>query len=212
MPARRNTSTQVPSDPTRGQLAPPSARTVTSDRVIDTSPLTLSIKDRCGSNPAWRSPAQPRQRQPVLIRTPCDSSRRSHDLSNGVARNDSGNTRPLEPIQVGSPRVAHHSLRSDGPNLRSAGSNLWLAGPYRDSSLSNGSLWVMLSPPRPASCNLRPDERMCSTTSTRSPAAARCSAAMSPAGPPPTTNAVRLCFESFIPATLGRGTSRRIRT
>src|SRR6185369_9816738 len=45
----------------------------------------------------------------------------------------------------------------------------------------------MFMPPLPAIRNFRPTEGMASKTSTRTPPAARTSAAISPAGPPPTT-------------------------
>ena len=54
----------------------------------------------------------------------------------------------------------------------------------------------MLSPLRPASKNFRPTEGMCSYTVTATPAFASTSAAIRPAGPPPTTVAVR-----FVKAT-----------
>src|SRR3989338_3427712 len=45
----------------------------------------------------------------------------------------------------------------------------------------------MFMPPTPASRNLRPTEGMASNSSTRTPASARTSAAISRAGPPPMT-------------------------
>src|SRR4051812_38401450 len=50
-----------------------------------------------------------------------------------------------------------------------------------------GSECVRFRPPRPASRNLRPTEGMASNRSTAVPACASTSAAIKPAGPPPTT-------------------------
>src|SRR4051794_35700723 len=51
----------------------------------------------------------------------------------------------------------------------------------------SGSLWVRLSPPRPAIRNLRPADGMASNTVTPAPPCASTSAAINPAGPAPMT-------------------------
>jgi hypothetical protein len=55
----------------------------------------------------------------------------------------------------------------------------------------DGSEWVMFMPPLPANRNLRPTEGMASYRSTCTPPADSTSAAIRPAGPPPTTMARR---------------------
>ena len=133
---------------------------------------------------------QPVHRVPVTRATPSRSSRCSHARSSGVARNDCGKTRPLDPTNVGSPKPTHQARRSAGPNASIACSSRRRCCPYRPSIASMGSLWVRFSPLRPASNSLRPTDGMCSTTVTRRPAVASTSAAISPPGPPPTTSAV----------------------
>ena len=64
----------------------------------------------------------------------------------------------------------------------------WLqCGPKRLRNRARGSEWLRFKPPRPASKNLRPTEGMASNKSTATPAADSSSAAIKPAGPPPTT-------------------------
>jgi hypothetical protein len=180
-PAVRSTSTHVPSEPTRGQLAPPSASTVMSAAAVMTVPSATRkrLPRSAGPSQRWR----------VSIVTPSSRRRASHALSRGVARDDRGNTLPLDPTNVGSPRPAHHSRSAAGGNAATASSTT-AAPPYRVSRSASGSWWVRLSPLRPASSSLRPTDGMCSYTVTVQPARASVSAAMSPAGPPPTTVAM----------------------
>ena len=72
-----------------------------------------------------------------------------------------------------------------------------------------GSLWVMFSPARPASNSFRPIDGMCSYTVTATPAQARVSAAIKPAGPPPMTAADRVTAR--VPAGRVRGLQRATR-
>ena len=67
----------------------------------------------------------------------------------------------------------------------------------------------MLSPPLPASKNLRPTEGMASNTWTACPAACNTSAAISPAGPPPITatetSRARVSHAEVASAGVGKG-------
>lgn len=64
----------------------------------------------------------------------------------------------------------------------------WLqCGPKRLRNRARGSEWLRFKPPRPASKNLRPTEGIASNKFTATPAADSTSAAIKPAGPPPTT-------------------------
>ena len=67
----------------------------------------------------------------------------------------------------------------------------------------------MLSPPLPASKNLRPTEGMASKTWTACPAACKTSAAIRPAGPPPITateiSKVRISRTGMASAGVGKG-------
>ncbi len=111
-PASTRCGTHVPSEPVRGQLAPPSASTVASGRTTD-SPSAV----RSRSAP---SSVQPSQRWRTASSTPRSSRRRSHARSSAVARHDAGNTRPLEPTDVASPSAAAHLRRSSGVNCPDA--------------------------------------------------------------------------------------------
>ena len=71
--------------------------------------------------------------------------------------------------------------------------------PQRLRNAAAGSECVRLSPPLPASRNLRPTEGMASYPCTWRPAAASCWAAIRPAGPPPMTTVSCECTESFRP-------------
>ena len=82
-PFAASVSTHPPSDPSRGQLAPPSASTVAC-----ASTTRVSIgRRRTTSRP---SSSQPVQRWRSANCTPIASSRRSHARSNGEALNASG--------------------------------------------------------------------------------------------------------------------------
>ena len=96
MPAFASTSTQPPSEPSRGQLAPPSASTVASASTF-TRPRGVS-----NSSVAALVPAGPAMAQLEFAR-PRASSRRSQARSSGEALSDFGNTRPLDPTKVSWP-------------------------------------------------------------------------------------------------------------
>ena len=91
-PRAASRSTQLASEPSRGQLAPPSASTVTSAAMA-------ASRSPCAkrSRPA---PSQPSQRWRKAKRAPNASSRRSQARSSGEAFIALGNTRPLEPTKV----------------------------------------------------------------------------------------------------------------
>ena len=126
--------------------------------------------------------AHPLQVWRTSIVTPSSSSRRNHDRSNGVARKPAGKTRPLDPTNVGSPNPSLQARSSLGPNPSTADAITGRAAPYRSSRSSTGSLWVRLSPPRPASSSLRPTDGMRSNTVTDGRPA--------PAPPPPSARPV----------------------
>ncbi len=85
-------SAQLPSEPSRGQLAPPSANTVASARSV-TAPDGVS-------NISAPSSAQPVQRCRGLNATPAASRRLIQARNSGEAFRLFGNTRPLEPTNV----------------------------------------------------------------------------------------------------------------
>ena len=97
-----------------------------------------------------------------------------------------GKMRPELPSKVLIPKPFAHSRICDGPKLRSIGSSTAQRDPKRVAKISNGSECDRFKPPLPASRNLRPTEGMASNSSTATPARASTSAAISPAGPPPT--------------------------
>ena len=120
MPASCRTATQPPSEPSRGQLAPPSASTAASG-VTDTVPAgAAKLKAPRASQPVhrWRSA------NVTLSR----SSRPSQARSSGEALSAVGNTRPLEPMKVDWPRPSHQARSASGGNAaiaaRSRGSAL----------------------------------------------------------------------------------------
>ena len=103
--------------------------------------------------------------------------------------------RRLDPHREHPPRTADEGVdpQPGGPGAQLIGAEGRQAGAAAPrpvvagrASRSNGSEWVRLSPPRPASSNLRPGDGMASKSATRAPAAAAASAAIRPAGPAPT--------------------------
>ena len=99
-------SAQRPSDPSRAQLAPPSARIVCC-AVIFCGPSGL-LKHAAPS-------AQPVQRQRFCKVTPCWSSRPIHARNSGDAFIPLGNTRPVEPVKISCPSPLAHAITSAGP-------------------------------------------------------------------------------------------------
>ena len=89
------------------------------------------------------------------------SSRRSHARSKGDALKAFGNTRPLEPMKVSCP-----ALRSSRATLAAGTLDRSFQMRHRlavaREECGNGSLWVRLSPPRPAIRNLRPADGIAS--------------------------------------------------
>ena len=137
MPAWRTISAQEPSPPTDGQLAPPRASTTAS---------------------AASDPSNPDQLTPVRISTPSSASRAVQARTRPVARIAAGNTRPDDPTNVG-PKASAHARTASGGNARIAGSTRSRPSPYRLRKSSSGSAWVRLSPDRPASNKVRPNDR-----------------------------------------------------
>ena len=121
----------------------------------------------------------------VRSSTPAARSAASHARSSGAARQAVGNTLPLVPTIVGTPSPDAHVRRSSTENASRIGRNCSAALPYRRRNRSADSVLVRLSPLRPATRSFRPGRRPASMSSTDAPAAAACSAAISPAGPAP---------------------------
>ncbi len=170
----------APSEPSRGQDAPPSAST--------TGPVATAA---AGSNRGAPAASHPSQRCRMRNCTPSPSSRRSQARSSGDAFMARGNTRPLLPVNTGWPSASHHAHSAAGGNAATAGARNARAGPYRSSKPSSGSPWVRFRPPTPAISSLRAGEGMRSNTVTATPPSARRSAAINPAGPAPMTVAAR---------------------
>ena len=112
-PLAASVSTHAPSEPSRGQLAPPSASTVARASTARW-PSAFETTD-CPSS------SQPVQRCRSTSCTPIASSRRSHARSSGDALNACGNTRPLEPTKVGWPNASLHARNASGGNASIAG-------------------------------------------------------------------------------------------
>ena len=121
MPRSRKGPTQPPSEPSRGQLAPPGASTVTEGATA-TTPSGVSKR----SAP---SASHPVQRWRSAKRTPSRPSRASQARSSGDAFMAVGNTRPEEPTKHGWPRPSAHALSASGGNAAMAGRSQWAASP-----------------------------------------------------------------------------------
>ena len=147
------------------------------------------------SNSSAPSSSQPVQRCRSANCTPIASSRRSQARSSGDAFIAFGNTRPLEPTKVGWPSSALQSRSASGGNASIAASQMRLRRAIARQESVSASLCVRLSPPRPAIRNLRPSRRHPLIDGDRDACAAPAtSAAISPAGPPPTIAAVPSCM------------------
>ena len=114
-PAPRSTSTHVPSEPTRGQLAPPNANRATSLATSIVLPPCTEKRDRRGSAVPSGDSAHPSHRWRTSIVTPNVVKRDNQARSSGVARQDAGKTCPVDPTNVGSPSEAHQWRSSAGP-------------------------------------------------------------------------------------------------
>ena len=152
-PLAASVSTHAPFDPSRGQLAPPSASTVAR------APTTRRPSGVWNSK--WPSSFQPVQRWRSANCTPMASSRRNHARRSGDALNAAGKTRPLEPMKVGCPNASLHSCNSAGGKLPSQPQAALCVAIARQKS-GKASLCVRLSPPRPAIRNLRPADGIAS--------------------------------------------------
>jgi hypothetical protein len=116
-PAACSAGSQAPSEPSRGQLPPPSASSTASARTV-TSPAG-----------AWkRSTTSPRasgcnapgcQRCRMCSRTPAARSRCSQARSSGAAFISSGKTRPELPTKVPMPSPVAQSRSACGPKASS---------------------------------------------------------------------------------------------
>ncbi len=108
-PLLAKVSTQPPSLPSRGQLAPPRASTVTS--AATAWPLT-------SGRPL---PSQPCHSARVCSLTPCVSSRASQARSRGEAFIALGKTRPLDPAKVSASRPSAQARKALGGKASRAG-------------------------------------------------------------------------------------------
>ncbi len=122
MPTPVRCGTQDPSDPVRGQLAPPRASTQAS------AVATLRVPSAFSKAMA-PSPSHPSQVRRVRTSTPRSLSRRSHARSSAVARKPFGNTRPLLPTKVPSPSPSHHARKAAGSKRSRAGVSRGRAAP-----------------------------------------------------------------------------------
>ena len=176
-PAARRASAQAPSEPSRAQLAPPSASTVT--------PAVTRCTPSGVAKTAAPS-AQPCQRQRVRRVTPYPSSRVSQARSSFIV---CGKTRPVGPVNSGWPSASAQRRTSSGPQASSIGRRWSAWGPKAARNLSKSSDFVRFSPDFPAMRNLRAGEGLASASRTACPACPSTSAAISPAGPAPMTSA-----------------------
>ena len=188
----------APSEPSFGQLAPPSASS-TACAGMSTRPCGVSMHR---SSRPCASRVSATQRCRMCSRTPRPRSRCSQARSSGAAFRSRGKTRPELPTKVSTPRPAAHSRSAAGGNACSRGSTEARRSPKRVTKRSIGSLCVRFSPPLPASRNLRPTDGMASNKSTCTPARASTSAAIRPAGPPPT---IAACIGAVTGAPYGTG-------
>jgi hypothetical protein len=99
-PSAASTGAQAPSDPSRAQLAPPKASTVTAG---------VTRRGPSGVSNSTAAPSNPVQRQRVTSRTPCAPSRASQARSRGDAFIATGKTRPDDPVNTGWPSPRHQS-------------------------------------------------------------------------------------------------------
>ena len=112
---------QAPSEPSRGQEAPPSASTRASALRVNSpsGPIRRSAPDSAKPAKSWR----------VAIVTPSRDSRASQARRSGVALKLAGKTRPLEPMKVVSPSSAQKSRSACGGQARMNGAILAAAAP-----------------------------------------------------------------------------------
>src|SRR5271165_61457 len=130
-PASRKASTQPPSEPSRGQDAPPSANTAAA------ASTERSPSDETKRNlPACPNPTK---RERGLSVTPRSSSRLSQARKRGVALKLLGNTRPLLPTKVSSPSSAAQPRRASGGKASTAGRKRAVASWYRLRNVAIGS-------------------------------------------------------------------------
>ena len=148
-----------------------------------------ALSTTCAVPPAFENegaPARPSrsQRWRMSMRTPATRSRCSQARSKGAASMAVGRTRPLEPTKVSCPGRRSSRATPAAKTLRWR-RQMRRASPKRATKAANGSASVRLSPPRPASRNLRPADGIASYRSTSAPPCTSASAAIRPAGPPP---------------------------
>ena len=192
-------ATQAPSEPRRDQLPPPSASTTASAWRCD-GPVGVSKHRPTVPLRPDATSLQPLQRWRMwnCTGTPDTGWRRrcNQARNSGAAFMSDGNTRPDVPTNVLMPSVPAQSRRSAAPKCASRCATSARRAAKRVSNKSAGSEWVRFKPPLPASRNLRPTLGIVSNRCTAIPAALKSSAAISPAGPPPTTITVYIGWSS----------------
>ena len=143
IPLRAGISAQVPVEPSRVQLAPPKARTVTS-----------AVRSRCPSgvsNRNWFS-SQPVHSHLVRNRAPLSRSRASHARNKGEAFIATGNTRPVEPVKTSWPKARAQSWTAAPSKSLRMQFNQGAASAKAARNGSNDSSLVRFSPDLPESC------------------------------------------------------------
>ena len=108
MPLLPSGVVQLPSEPSLGQLAPPSASRVALGLMVMSPSGPVSCNDP--------SSAQPCQRWRTWNRTPLWRRRCSQARNKGAAFISLGNTRPEVPTKVSMPRVCTQVRRASGGN------------------------------------------------------------------------------------------------
>jgi hypothetical protein len=122
---------------------------------------------------ARRRPAGPAVAHMKAHPRPGWRRRCSQARSSGAAFMSVGKTRCELPTKVSTPRPAAQARRFSGPKAREQWRRCCARLAVARGKASNGSAWVRLSPPLPASRNLRPTEGMASNRCTAPPAPAR---------------------------------------
>ncbi len=110
----------APSEPRRGQEAPPHARIVTG---------AARRHSPCGVSTRRAQPSQPAQRWRGRSSTPRPARSASQARSSGEAFIAVGKTRPDEPTKVSWPSPSHHARTCPGPKARMCGSRKPSAAP-----------------------------------------------------------------------------------
>ena len=171
---------QAPSEPRRGQLAPPSASTVALRRHGQRALRRIEAQG------AGLVPAQPTVPHVQPHALPAQPVQPGAQQGRGLHVGGEHATRAAD--EGGDAQARRPGPHGLGAELAQQRRQHRPRAPHNAlTKASKGSPCVRFSPPTPASRNLRPTDGMASKTSTRQPPAASVSAAISPAGPAPMT-------------------------